>query len=223
MKKLILIFVLVGIGKLNAQDVFQKHLFSADLILKHKTEIVLPSDIESQIKNIYNKHIVDFNSLRWDLDEQMAKMGTLLSLDKVDVAAANSQMKVILQTEEKLKKMKFEMMVQLKNLLNQEQQNQLLAFRSDEEGNSFDFTTSLSENPRVSVKLMGKLDSPEPLFVVKDAKGKIIQIKTKSNFTAINDIKPGDIESISVLKGESAIEAYGKEGENGVVIIVLKK
>lgn len=223
MKKLILIFVLVGIGKLHAQDVFQKHLFSADLILKHKTEIGLPSDIESQIKNIYNEHIVDFNSLRWDLDEQMAKMGTLLALDKVDVAAANSQMKVILQTEEKLKKMKFEMMVQLKNLLNQEQQNQLLAFKSDEEGNTFDFTTSLNENPRVSVKVKGKVDSPEPLFVIKDAKGKVSQFKSKSNAKAISDIEPDNIESISVLKGESAIEAYGKDGENGVIIIVLKK
>ncbi|MEQ8575858.1 MAG: hypothetical protein RIB63_17455, partial [Fulvivirga sp.] len=145
MKKLIVIFFLVGLGKLNAQDVFQKHLFSADLILKHKTEIGLSSDIEGQIKNLYNEHIVDFNSLRWDLDEQMAKMGTLLSFDKVDIVAANSQMKVILQTEEKLKKMKFEMMVTLKNLLNAEQQRQLMALKNEGHDNPLDFTTSRSE------------------------------------------------------------------------------
>ncbi|MEQ9166648.1 MAG: hypothetical protein RLO12_10350 [Fulvivirga sp.] len=223
MKKLIAIFFLVGLGKLNAQDVFQKHLFSADLILKHKTEIGLSSDIEGQIKNLYNEHIVDFNSLRWDLDEQMAKMGTLLSFDKVDIAAANSQIKVILQTEEKLKKMKFEMMVTLKNLLNAEQQSQLMALKNEGHDNPLDFTTSLNENPRVSVKVKGKIDSSELLFVIKDAKGKTTQFKSKSDSKAIKDIDPNKIESISVLKGESAMEAYGKEGENGVVIIVLKK
>lgn len=223
MKKLILIFLLVGLGKLNAQDLFQQKLFSADLILKHKTEIGLTSEVEGQIKKIYNEHIVSFNTLKWDLDEEMVNMSKLLSLDKVDLAAANSQMKSILATENKLKTMKFEMMVTLKNLLNAEQEKQLMALKSEGQDNPFDFTTSLNENPRVSVKVKGKIDSSEILFVIKDAKGKTTQFKSKSDSKAIKDIDPNKIESISVLKGESAIEAYGKEGENGVVIIVLKK
>jgi hypothetical protein len=223
MKKLIVIFLLVGLGKLNAQDLFQQKLFSADLILKHKTEIGLTSEVEGQIKKIYNEHIVSFNTLKWDLDEEMVNMSKLLSLDKVDLVAANSQMKSILDTENKLKTMKFEMMVTLKNLLNVEQQKQLMALKSEGQDNPFDFTTSLNENPRVSVKVNGKIDSSELLFVIKDAKGKTTQFKSKSDSKAIKDIEPNKIESISVLKGESAIEAYGKEGENGVVIIVLKK
>lgn len=223
MKKLIVIFLLVGLGKLNAQDLFQQKLFSADLILKHKTEIGLSSEVEGQIKKIYNEHIVSFNTLKWDLDEEMVNMSKLLSLEKVDLVSANSQMTSILETENKLKRMKFEMMVTLKNLLNVEQQKQLTALKSEGQDNPFDFTTSLNENPRVSVKVKGKIDSSELLFVIKDAKGKTTQFKSKSDSKAIKDIEPNKIESISVLKGESAIEAYGKEGENGVVIIVLKK
>ncbi|MEQ9287503.1 MAG: M56 family metallopeptidase [Cyclobacteriaceae bacterium] len=34
---------------------------------------------------------------------------------------------------------------------------------------------------------------------------------------------PGDVESISVLKGESATEIYGEEGAHGVVLITTKK
>lgn len=39
----------------------------------------------------------------------------------------------------------------------------------------------------------------------------------------VSSIDPKDIESISVLKGKSALDLYGEEGKNGVVIINLKK
>ncbi len=38
----------------------------------------------------------------------------------------------------------------------------------------------------------------------------------------IESILPEDIESISVLKGESGIELYGEKGKNGVILIALK-
>ena len=40
---------------------------------------------------------------------------------------------------------------------------------------------------------------------------------------AMEDLSPDDIESVEVIKGDAAIEAYGKEGENGVIIIKKKK
>ena len=36
-------------------------------------------------------------------------------------------------------------------------------------------------------------------------------------------INPDDIESVNVLKGESATAIYGKRGENGVILITMKK
>ena len=36
------------------------------------------------------------------------------------------------------------------------------------------------------------------------------------------DIKSTDIESLDVLKGEKAIEKYGADGKNGVIIVVTK-
>ncbi|MDD4778416.1 MAG: TonB-dependent receptor plug domain-containing protein, partial [Fermentimonas sp.] len=38
----------------------------------------------------------------------------------------------------------------------------------------------------------------------------------------VNSINPDDIESVNVLKGESAVETYGDEGKNGVILINLK-
>lgn len=54
----------------------------------------------------------------------------------------------------------------------------------------------------------------KPLFVVDD---KII------GNDDITKIKPNDIESITVLKDESATKIYGEKGKNGVVIIKMKK
>lgn len=54
----------------------------------------------------------------------------------------------------------------------------------------------------------------KPLFVVDD---KII------GNDDISKIKPKDIESVTVLKDESATKIYGEKGKNGVVIIKMKK
>jgi len=51
----------------------------------------------------------------------------------------------------------------------------------------------------------------------------IIDGKEQPTGKNINDIKPNDIESISVLKGEAAVKTYGEKGVHGVIIITSKK
>jgi TonB-dependent SusC/RagA subfamily outer membrane receptor len=51
----------------------------------------------------------------------------------------------------------------------------------------------------------------------------IIDGKEQPTGKNINDIKPNDIESISVLKGEAALKTYGEKGVHGVIIITSKK
>lgn len=58
------------------------------------------------------------------------------------------------------------------------------------------------------------LQNPKPLMIVD---GKTI---SSEYFKSLN---PNAIESMSVLKGESAIEAYGEKGKNGVIIIKTKQ
>tara|TARA_R110000868_G_scaffold410923_3_gene700947 strand:- start:5326 stop:7383 length:2058 start_codon:yes stop_codon:yes gene_type:complete len=53
----------------------------------------------------------------------------------------------------------------------------------------------------------------DPIYIIK---GKVISEEE------IKDIRPEEIESISVLKGEKAKTVYGEKGENGVVIIEKK-
>jgi TonB-dependent SusC/RagA subfamily outer membrane receptor len=66
-----------------------------------------------------------------------------------------------------------------------------------------------------------------------DTKGKVVKIGTlnsaliivdgKEVTLSVEDIKPETIESIDILKSESATSIYGEKGKNGVIIITTKK
>lgn len=64
----------------------------------------------------------------------------------------------------------------------------------------------------ISVQNKNEL-SIEPLYIVNGE---------KTSKSKIANINPDDIASINVLKGEGAIEEYGDEGKNGVVVITMK-
>jgi len=55
--------------------------------------------------------------------------------------------------------------------------------------------------------------NPQPLMIVDG-----VELKG-----SLNDISPEDIESMSVFKGDDAINKYGAKGKNGVVEIITKK
>ncbi|NNF34163.1 MAG: TonB family protein [Saprospiraceae bacterium] len=71
------------------------------------------------------------------------------------------------------------------------------------------------KNDKVNIKADGIQYDEElvPLYVLE---GKIIQKDQ------MDQVDPNDIKSINVLKGKSALEKYGDEGQNGVVEITLK-
>ncbi|MBU3822469.1 carboxypeptidase-like regulatory domain-containing protein [Flavobacteriaceae bacterium XHP0103] len=66
---------------------------------------------------------------------------------------------------------------------------------------------------KFTIKAVSNLNGEPPLIIVDGNK-----IKTK-NFEIYND----NIESMNVLKGETATKKYGEEGKNGVIEITTKK
>lgn len=63
------------------------------------------------------------------------------------------------------------------------------------------------------IKITAPAINPDPLLVID---GKIAENQN------IKDIDADKIQSINVLKGQKAIEAYGKKGTNGVISILTK-
>ncbi|WP_321997365.1 TonB-dependent receptor plug domain-containing protein [Draconibacterium orientale] len=72
----------------------------------------------------------------------------------------------------------------------------------------------IAKNGAISIKLKGSADfnGKSPLIFLDGEK-----------FTGdVNDIDPNDIESMDVLKDASAIETFGEEGKDGVILIRTK-
>jgi len=64
---------------------------------------------------------------------------------------------------------------------------------------------------------------PPSLKIVQGYKINPLYIIDGKESKDIDGISHNDIESIDVLKGESATKIYGKKGENGVVVVTTKK
>lgn len=74
------------------------------------------------------------------------------------------------------------------------------------------------------------MQTKKPLFYLVEsssavsANGPVIVLRQKEiDQDKVNNINPENIESINVLKGKQATDSYGEKGENGVVVIKLKK
>ena len=83
-----------------------------------------------------------------------------------------------------------------------------------------------TENPKIVISFPPTLDTPVkpkiPPLLVWD--GKVSQFKEYSAFEEkLKNIKPNDIQSIDVIKGENAVKLYGEQGLQGVIVITMKK
>ena len=60
-----------------------------------------------------------------------------------------------------------------------------------------------------------------PLLVLDSA---VFSFKENADFSKkINSIDPNSIESMNVLKGQQAVDAFGEKGTNGVIVITMKR
>lgn len=203
---------------LGAQDIFKEELFSADLVMKHRTDLKLSDAQATKIKTTYSENIGEFNSLKWDLDAALNDLNKALASAKVDKSGAIAQMDKVTSLEERLKRIRLGMMIDIKNTLTEEQQETLKGLRTDIDMNTPTFhIAAINENPRMVLKVNGdNAGGIQPLFVIVNKEGEV------SYVTSTDHLDPNEIASVNVLKGEAAITKYGKDGKNGVVIITTK-
>ncbi|MDW3195775.1 MAG: hypothetical protein R8G66_25595 [Cytophagales bacterium] len=182
--------------------------YSAERVMKYRSKIELKPDQVDFIRGLYNQNTGAFNNLKWDLDEANLQLSELLKESKVDSDAAMQLMEKVMALESEIKKKRLAVYLSIKNRLTEEQQQLLSEIDGTDEVHIID--------PRVELKIKNKGDSKqEPIFIVVDGK------ETK-RVKKIKQVNPDEIKSVEVLKGESAIIEYGKEGKNGVVIIRMK-
>lgn len=217
MKNLLTIYLLLILGTVQAQDLFQESLYSADLVMKHQEKINLTDQQREKIKQIHSQNAGDFSSLKWDLEAATGKLKTMLNERNPNQSEIQRQMDKVLTLENSLKQKQLATLVAIKNELNASQQDELKKLKGETRRVSGVASVSSSSTGSGGVAMTIRNDSSgeQPTFY----------ISTKSGLTKIKDVgelSPDDIKGIEVLKGESAIERMGKDGKNGIIIITLK-
>ncbi|MCE7055071.1 TonB-dependent receptor plug domain-containing protein [Algoriphagus sp. AGSA1] len=219
------------------QDLFQKNLYSADRVMELRNELDLSEAQATKIKKIHSENAGKFSTMKWDLDDETKKLKALLDQSKIDEVAVQKQMDKVLALENSLKKQQLSTMVSIKNELNTEQQEILQAQRvqtvngvniSGYGVKSLSPTGTVTgypnvrvakggsfPNTKVAVQVVGTGQENAPLYMIESTDG-IKQVE------GLQDINPDDIESINVLKDDSAVKKYGEKGKNGVIIVKLK-
>jgi len=217
MKNLLTICLIMLAGVLQAQDLFQESLYSADLVMKHHDKINLTDQQREKIKSIHSQNAGDFSSLKWDLEAATDKLKKMLGESSPNQAEVQRQMDKVLALENSLKQKQLATLVAIKNELNPSQQDELRKLKGETQRVKGVASVSSSSTGSGAVAMTIRNDSSgeQPNFY----------ISTKSGLTKIKNVSelaPDDIKAIEVLKGETAVERMGKDGKNGVIIITLK-
>ena len=198
-----------------AQDIFQEKFYTPELVLKYREEAGLSVDQVEKIKQIYNSELPLYNSKKWDLDADMTKLEKLISESNVDAKAAAAQLDKALKLEAEIKKMKLDMLVKVKNTLTPTQQSKLDVYKG--EIVSSGIFPSLSGKQNVTGLRGAKAMMEKAVFhIINGTEEKMMNEFPKN-------IDPNDIESLEVLRSEAATAKYGALGENGVIVLTLKK
>lgn len=131
MSKLLALFVCLAaaLAVANAQtprpDPFAEHLFTVELVMRNATDIGLDERQRATIKETVQKAQARLLDLQWDTQAESERMVRLLQARPVDEAAVLAQADRILNLEREIKKAHLALLVRIKNLLTQPQQERL--------------------------------------------------------------------------------------------------
>lgn len=141
-----------------------------------------------------------------------------------DTQKANRVFKEVLALESEIKELKLNSLMLIKNELSADQQQQLdnIKETNPQYVKAFELNLGNSEN---GTKMIIHDKPGSPLMEQEKAVYFLIgnNMKKTLKFEDMNEISHGDIESISVFKGEMAIEKYGQQGKDGVVEVKIRE
>jgi len=210
----------------QSSDQFLDSFYEPDLIIRHKNEIGLTYQQEIDLKTIYERNNAVFIEKKEGWLQAMADFQRAVSLPKVDYQQIDEKFSKVLAIESDIKKIKLVSLAEIKNSLSKTQQSKLDAIKKQNPNYSKAFELPLgpkSSGATITIKdnsLSDENDQRKATYFIKsDSKSE--SLKTDYDFMA--KMNPEDIESITVLKGSSAIDKYGELGNHGVVEITLKK
>jgi len=104
-------------------------LFPPELVMRYSQEINLDEGQSKAIKEAIQKAQTKFLDMQWDMQSEAAKLVQLLRARPVDENAVMAQMDQVLNRERDIKKAQISLLVRIKNMLREDQQNKLMELR----------------------------------------------------------------------------------------------
>lgn len=130
---LLLPFVLAVLSAARAEqpgpDPIGQNLFPPELVMRYGGDIGLDDRQRSAIKEAVQKAQAKFLDAQWDLQSESEKMVRLLQARPVDETAVLVQADKVMSLEREVKKAHLSLLVRIKNLLTDAQQDKLMELR----------------------------------------------------------------------------------------------
>lgn len=137
MKSYLVLFVFVLFGAASRgqapqppDDPIAQNLFPPELVMKYRQEINLDEGQSKAIKEAIQKAQSKFLDMQWDMQSESGKLVQLLKARPVDESAVLAQVDQVLNREREIKKTQISLLVRIKNVLTEGQQNKLMELRS---------------------------------------------------------------------------------------------
>ena len=126
---ILLIFAAGSWGQKPADDPIAQALFPPELVMKYRQEINLDEGQSKAIKEAIQKAQTRFLDMQWDMQAEAEKLVKLLKARPVDEPAVLAQVDQVLNREREIKKAQISLLIHIKNLLSESQQNKLTELR----------------------------------------------------------------------------------------------
>jgi Spy/CpxP family protein refolding chaperone len=110
-------------------DPIAQTLFPPELVMKYHQEISLDEGQSRAIKEAIQKAQTKFLDMQWDMQSEAEKLIRLLRARPVDEQAVLAQVDQVLNREREIKKAQISLLIHIKNLLSEAQQNKLTELR----------------------------------------------------------------------------------------------
>src|SRR5712692_1238189 len=111
------------------EDAIAQNLFPPELVMQHSGEIGLDEKQRAAMKEAIQKAQAKFLDVQWDMQSESQKMVKLLQARPVDEAAVLAQADKVLSLEREVKRTQLSLLIRIKNLLTDAQQDKLLELR----------------------------------------------------------------------------------------------
>jgi Spy/CpxP family protein refolding chaperone len=125
----LLIFAAGSWAQKPADDPIAQALFPPELVMKYRQEINLDEGQSKAIKEAIQKAQTRFLDMQWDMQAEAEKLVKLLKARPVDESAVLAQVDQVLNREREIKKAQISLLIHIKNLLSESQQNKLTELR----------------------------------------------------------------------------------------------